>query len=444
MKKILLTILTLILFVPFMINAEELKMEWQTSWGGNSWEKFSDILQTQDGGFIVYGSSESTDIEGLPNKGWSDAIIVKYDKDGNLLWQKSWGGNEEESFYDILQTQDGGFVVCAYSLSTDIVGLPNKGESDAIIVKYDKDGNLLWQNSWGGNDGEGFFDILQTQDGGFIVSGYSYSTDIEGLPNKGGEDAIIVKYDKDGNLLWQKSWGGNLRDGFSEILQTQDGGFIVSGYSQSTDIEELPNKGESDAIIIKYDKDGNVLWQKSWGGKSWEKFYDILETQEGGFVVCAYSLSTDIEGIENKGYEDAIIVKYDKDGNMLWQKSWGGNGDDDFNGILQTQDGGFIVCAYSLSTNIEGIENKGYEDAIIVKYDKDGNMLWQNSWGGNNEEEFTGILQTQDGGYIVYGASGSTDIEGKGSGDAIIVKYDKDGNLLWQKSWGGKFIGRIL
>ena len=440
MKKILLTILVLILFVPFMINAEELKMDWQNSWGGNSWEEFFDILKTQDGGYIVYGYSHSTDIEGLPNKGESDAIIVKYDKDGNLLWQNSWGGNDEEGFYDILQTQDGGFIVYGYSYSTDIEGLPNKGESDAIIVKYDKDGNLLWQNSWGGNSSDSFDGMIQTQDGGFIVYGYSVSRDIEGLPNKGGTDAIIVKYDKDGNMLWQKNWGGKSLEKFYDILETQEGGFIVYGYSQSTDIEELPNKGESDAIIVKYDKDGNLLWQNSWGGNSWEEFYNILQTQDGGFVVYSYSYSTDIEGLPNKGESDAIIVKYDKDGNLLWQKSWGGNNEEGFSEILQTQDCGFIVSGNSYSTDIEGLPNKGESDAIIVKYDKDGNMLWQKSWGGNRSERFNEILQTPDGGFIVYVYSESTDIEGlpnKGYEDAIMIKYDKDGNLLWQNSWGG-------
>ena len=113
---------------------------------------------------------------------------------------------------------------------------------------------------------------FQTEDGGYIVYGSSGSTDIEGLLIKDG-NAIIVKYDKDGNLLWQKSWGGNFLDGFKSVFQTEDSGFIVFGYSTSTDIEGLPNKGYDDAIIVKYDKDGNLLWQKSWGGKNYKFSY---------------------------------------------------------------------------------------------------------------------------------------------------------------------------
>ena len=100
MKKKLLILLTLMFFIPFVIKAEELKMDWQKSWGGNDNDGFFKLLQIEDGGFIAYGSSYSTDIEGLPNKGKTDAIIVKYDKDGNLMWQKRWGGNKGEEFYE--------------------------------------------------------------------------------------------------------------------------------------------------------------------------------------------------------------------------------------------------------------------------------------------------------------------------------------------------------
>ena len=133
-KKFLLMVLCMIM-LPFTIKAEELQKEWQKNWGGNKFEVFSELLQTKDGGFIAYGYSFSTDIEGLPNKGYEDAIIVKYDKDGNLMWQKSWGGNDNDAFYGLLQTEDGGFIAYGYSDSTDIEGLPNKGESDVIIVK---------------------------------------------------------------------------------------------------------------------------------------------------------------------------------------------------------------------------------------------------------------------------------------------------------------------
>ena len=386
-------------------------MLWQNSWGGGFSEYFSDVLQTQDGGFIVSGYSYSENIEGLPNKGWADAIIVKYDKDGNLLWQKSWGGNDSDTFFDILQTQDDGFIVSGDFNSTDIEELPNKGSYDAIIVKYDKDGNLLWQKSWGGKSHDTFSDILQNQDGGFIVYGYSYSTDIEGLPNKGGDDAIIVKYDKDGNLLWQKSWGGNGSDNFYDVLQTEDGGFITYGNSSSYDIEGITNQSWFDGIIVKYDKNGNMLWQTSYGDQSENRVSSLVVGHNGNLIACIESYFID-EGEYYNGDEDVIIISYDKNGNMLWQKNWDGGNADIPKKILLTDDNGFIVIdniiedntfdrnifllKYSIEYDLENITtdngtstavqqgskgiitptpNEGYEvDTIMIK-NKNGEVL---------------------------------------------------------------------
>ena len=132
------------------------------------------------------------------------------------------------------------------------------GKHDAVIVKFDKDGKLLWQTSWGGNNYDHINHLFQTSDGSFIAHGYSYSTDIEGLPNKGEHDAIVLKFDKDGKLLWQTSWGGNKFDHFENILQTQDDSVIVHGYSYSTNIDGFSNKGAHDVVIVKYDNEGNM------------------------------------------------------------------------------------------------------------------------------------------------------------------------------------------
>ena len=440
MKKKLLILLTLIFMTPFVIKAEELQMEWQKSWGGKSLDLFSNTIETEDGNFILFGSSSSKDIEGLPNKGSNDIIILKYDKNGNMLWQKSLGGNGGELLDNVIETEDGNFILFGYTSSTDIEGLSNKGSNDIIILKYDKNGNMLWQKSWGGNDSDYLNNVIETEDGNFILFGNSRSTDIEGLPNKGSVDAIILKYDKNGNMLWQKCWGGNDDDVSNKVIETEDGNFILFGTSSSTDIEGLPNKGSADAIILKYDKNGNMLWQKSWGGNKSDVSNNVIETEDGNFILFGRSSSTDIEGLPNKGLNDIIIVKYDKDGNLMWQNSWGGNSDDVLNNVIEIEDGNFILFGISGSTDIEGLPNKGYNDTIMVKYDKNGNMLWQKSWGGNSGDILDNVIETEDGNFILFGRSSSTDIEGlsnKGYDDTIMVKYDKNGNMLWQKSWGG-------
>ena len=244
MKKKLLILLTLIFMTPFVIKAEELQMLWQKSWGGNYEDYLNNVIETEDGSIILFGDSNSTDIEGLPNKGRNDAVIVKYDKDGNMLWQKSWGGNDIDSLNNVIETEDGNFILFGSSNSTDIEGLPNKGDQDVIILKYDKDGNMLWQKSWGGNDWDNLNNVIETEDGSIILFGDSLSTDIEGLPNKGSYDIILVKY----SIVYDL---GNVEteDGSAELKQEGKYGIITP----------TPNEGyEVDKIIVK-DKDGNVL-----------------------------------------------------------------------------------------------------------------------------------------------------------------------------------------
>mgnify|MGYP003294304190 CR=1 FL=1 len=133
------------LFIPFAIYAEELKMDWQKNWGGNDNDGIYELLQTEDGGFIACGFFYSTDIEGLPNNGDSDAIIVKYDKDGNMLWQKNWGGNSWEDIDDVIQTEDGGFITVGYFMSDNIEDIVYTDNGDAVIIKYDENGEPVIQ-----------------------------------------------------------------------------------------------------------------------------------------------------------------------------------------------------------------------------------------------------------------------------------------------------------
>ena len=186
MKKKLLILLTLIFMTPFVIKAEELQMEWQKSWGEKSPDTLNNVIEIEEGGIILAGTSLSKDIEGLPNKGSNDIIILKYDKNGNMLWQKSWGGNKSEVSNNVIETEDGNFILFGNSSSTDIEGLPNKGLQDIILVKYSIEydlGNVETENGSAELKQEGKYGIITP------------------TPNEGYEvDKIIIK-DKNGNVL---------------------------------------------------------------------------------------------------------------------------------------------------------------------------------------------------------------------------------------------------
>ena len=392
------------------------------NFGGDGNDYFNSVIETNDGGIVAVGYSYSTDA-GFSNKGSADAIIVKYDRDGNQLWVKNFRGSGDDCFYSVVETNDGGIIAVGCSTSTS-AGFTNKGGSDAIIVKYDSNGNQQWVKNFGGSGDDCFYSVIETSDKGIIVVGYSDSTNA-GFNNKGYDDAIMVKYDRDGNQLWVKNFGGTNGDYFTSAIEASDGGIIAVGYSNSTNAG-FTNKGDVDAIVVKYDNEGNQQWINNFGGSSSDYFHSVIETSDGCIVVVGYSNSTNA-GFNNKGYDDAIMVKYDRDGNQLWVKNFGGSDDDYLNSVIEISDKGIIAVGYSDSTNA-GFNNKGYDDAIMVKYDRDGNQLWVKNFGGSDDDYLNSVIETSDKGIVAVGYSYSIDagFNNKGGSDAIIVKYNQD------------------
>ena len=415
-------------------ESEEGSIAFVKNFGGSGAEFFYSVQETSDGGYVAVGYSDSIDgdLTGL-NKGGRDCIIVKYNSSGDIDWNKNFGGTSSDSFGSVQETSDGGYIVVGYSQSTDVdlLGL-NKGGQDAIIVKYDSSGNVIWNKNFGGSSSDNFEDVKTTGDGGYIVVGYSYSTngDLTGL-NKGSEDAIIVKYDSSGNVVWNKNFGGNYLELFINVVTTLDGGgYVAVGYSSSTDgdLTGLYKGGSgNDAIIVKYDSSGNVVWNKNFGGTGDDTFSGMALTMDGGYIAVGSSSSTngDLTSL-NKGSLDAITVKYDSSGNVVWNKNFGGTGAETFYGVAQTSDGGYMAVGQSTSADgdITGL-NKGSSDAIIVKYDSSGNVVWNKNFGGSNYDTFRGGALTSDGGYTTVGYSMSNDgdfTSNKGMSDAFIVK----------------------
>jgi hypothetical protein len=249
-------------------------------------------------------------------------------------WQKTFGGSKRDYAYSITQTKDGGYAVAGWTRSF--------GHKDkSIIVKLDKNGNKQWQKTFG--CGVVKKSIIQTKDGGYAVA--------ESFFGNGSWDMYIVKFDKNGNKIWQKTFGGSDFDQAYSITQTKDGGYALAGETWSF------GNGEADIYIVKLDKNGNKLWQKTFGGRKGDKAYSITQTKDGGYVVAG---ETDSFG--NGG--DMYIVKLDKNGNKLWQKTFGGSKMDYAYSIIQTKYGGYVVAGYT-----EDPFN-GVADIYIVKFDK--------------------------------------------------------------------------
>ena len=404
-------------------------IEWQKSLGGSYVDIAFSIKQTSDGEYIISGKSISNDGDVSGNHGGEDYWIVKMSESGTITWQKSLGGSNGEKASSIHQTIDGGFIVSGQSYSNDGDVTGNHGDADYWIVKLNTEGEIQWQKSLGGSDYDSAYSIEQTTDGGYIISGSSYSNDGDVTGNHGNIDFWIAKLNNTGTLQWQKSLGGSSFETALSIQQTNEGGYIIAGTSNSNDGDVSGNHGDYDFWIVKLNTVGSLQWEKSLGGSNSDRASSIQQVSDGGYIVAGESKSSDGDVSENKGDADYWIVKLNTTGTIQWEKSLGGSEKDVATSIQQTIDGGYVVTGLSSSNNGDISGNHGDSDYWLVKLDVGGNIQWEKSLGGSDFEIAYSVQQTNNGGYIVAGSTSSTDgdvTENHGHGDYWIVKLSPD------------------
>jgi hypothetical protein len=400
-------------------------IQWAKCYGGTNNDQSATFQQTADSGFIIGGFSNSIDGNVTGNHGGNDLWVIKIDQFGALQWEKSLGGTGAEIGSTVIQTKDMGYMVAGHSNSTngDVTG--NHGKFDYWVVKLDPTGALQWEKSFGGSDTEQVSLIRPARDGGYIVSGRSNSVDGDVTGNHGGYDIWVVKMDSLGNLQWERSYGGSGDETGGTINPTSDGGFIMQGSSNSTDGDVTGNHGGYDFWVVKIDSVGNIQWERSFGGSGDDEGRSVQQTPDGGYVVAAYSNSTDGDITGNHGGYDYWVARLDSAGNIKWERSYGGSGDDEARNVVFTKDGGYIISGISNSTDGEVTGNHGSYDYWIVKIDSVGNIQWQRSLGGSGDDEVHVVRQIIGKDYLTIGTTSSTDgdvIGNHGKNDFWVVK----------------------
>jgi len=361
---------------------------WQNTIGGSNNDHLYSIQQTADGGYILggYSGSNITGDKTENSNGMDDYWIVKTDSLGTIQWQNTIGGSDFDQLFCIQQTTDGGYIMGGRS-DSDISGDKTEnsnGSLDYWIVKTDAFGNLQWQNTIGGDDEDWLMSIQQTTDGGYILGGRS-SSNISGDKTEDNigtsYDYWIVKTDSSGNIQWQNTIGGWDGDHLSSIQQTNDGGYIMGGWSWSDisgDKTENTN-GQTDCWIVKTDSLGMIQWQNTLGGSLQESLNSIEQTADGGYIFGGYSFSNISGDIKENcnGLTDYWMVKTDSAGNIQWQNTIGGKDYEVVYSVQQTFDGGYILGGVS-NSNISGDKNencKGEDDYWIVKVTNQFNLI---------------------------------------------------------------------
>ncbi|MCH7965298.1 MAG: T9SS type A sorting domain-containing protein [Bacteroidetes bacterium] len=331
------------------------------------------------------------------------SLFLSYVLTAQVTFQKTFGGMSTDYAYSVQQTKDEGYIIAGYTLSF------GEGNRDAYLIRTDVNGETLWTKTYGGSNTDYAWTIQQTKDDGFIIGAHS------GSFGAGSHDVYLIKTDLIGNVIWSRVYGGSNADGAYSLQQTTDGGFIIGAHVNSF------GAGLHDVYLIKIDNSGDTLWTKTFGGSGEDRFRELHQTADGGFILVSETLSF------GAGNSDVYLVKTDSIGNLIWTKTYGGNSSDYGYSVRQTTDGGYIIAGYTQSFGAGGT------DVYIIKTDNSGNLVWTKSYGGSSADYGYSVRQTTDGGYIIVGY---TESFGE-AGDVYLIRIDSNGDLIWSKVFGG-------
>jgi hypothetical protein len=406
-------------------------LKWVKTLGGSKNELANSIVNTQDGGYAVLGYTQSTDgdISNNPIEG-HDYWVLKFNTNDELEWNKTYGGSLDDRGNEIIQTQDGGYVIVGYSRSSDEDVTSNAGYHDLWVVKLDASGVISWEKSFGYVGSDKALTVVQTSDNGYFVAGILDVTASGGAGNSravlhAGGDYWGIKLDASGTTQWTKYYGGNLSEIPYDTIQTPDGGFIIVGSSDSIDVDISNNKGLDDFWIIKIDATGTLLWEKSLGGSGIDEAHSIVASADGNYMIVGETRSDDGDVSQNNGSADIWLIKIDGLGNLLWEKTYGGSSFDVGKSIKKTQDGGYLLAGSSRSQDGDLSSNNGQNDAWVLKMSSNGAKEWQKSIGGSQIDFAYDVIEKEANEIILVGESGSDDfdvLENKGFTDLLIAK----------------------
>jgi gliding motility-associated-like protein len=418
-------------------------IHWQKIYGGPYGEYAHSIKSTSDGGYIVGGYTEGNggNVAGYHgNVLIGDLWVIKLDATGEMVWQRCIGGFSVETGAQVRQTADGGYLVAGSSGSIECEETRGK-DLDFWVVRLSPQGDMIWQKRYGGGNHEYCYGLDLTGDGGFFVAGHteSFDGDVTGLHGK--RDLWVVKADANGNMQWQKTAGGSDDDDATSVRATPDGGCILAGSTRSVDGDVSGNHGKLDLWMVKLSNTGNLEWQRSLGGTESELAWGVTLAADGGYVAAGFAGSSDgdVTGKHLQGVatSDFWVVKLSTAGTLQWQHCYGGDKNELAYDIQSTVDGGFVVGGSVESDNGDVTCHAAYNDVWVIKISGTGNLLWQKDLGGSIQDEVYSVEPLADGSVLAAGISCSPDVFGQTQqtnpfgtcGDFWIIKLNPPGSI---------------
>ncbi len=382
-KKYIKPLFIALLFNFSFIVKSQYSPEWAKAYGGDGWDVAYSVTEARDGGIILAGYTKRDE---------KHLWIAKFKSDGERWWGKTYKAKPVSSAKSVISLNDSSLVAVGYSFKED--GL----QSDLWVLKLDKNGEKVWDANYGGDGDESGNCIIHTKDNGFAITGYTTTNEDY------QQDLWVIKLDSVGNFEWEQSFGGKKVDEGLSIAQNEDEEFVVVGYSMSK------GNAHKSFWVLKLDNKGEYLWEKTYNTNKWDVATSVTVTDDKHFAITGYTRTFSVIDY------DIVVLKINEDGEVLWKKiiNWGRW--DEATGIIQTYDRGVSVSGFTKSGRAMG------SDFGLVKFDRLGNIVYEKVFNRKSLDHANSLCETKDNGIII---GGSTYSQGRGW-DFAMLKFKND------------------
>lgn len=307
----------------------------EKTFGGPLSDHGYSVIQSTDGSFLITGLYiDTSDLR------QENIFLIKTDINGNMIWEQTYGGSLKNDYgYSVIEASNGGYMIAG---ATRTYGA---GDADFYLIKTDINGNLIWDSTYGGSTSESGKSIIETTDGGFVITGLKYASGTRDW------NIYVIKTDNNGNLVWEKTFGGYLSEIGYSIIKTTDETYVITGLTNSI------GAGSTDVYLLQIDISGNLIWERTFGGSLIDIGYSVIQSSDEGFMITGKTNSS------GAGDDDIYLIKTDDGGNLVWEKTYGGSLKDRGLSLIETTQGSYVIAGETRSFG------SGSEDIYFIKID---------------------------------------------------------------------------
>lgn len=361
--------------------------------GGSNDELFNCIINLTDSGYIAAGYTESF------GNNDSDFYVVKFDRYNKVVWSRAYMRPGGQSAFSICETPEGRYVVAGYTYVNE------SSKIDYSAIELDRNGNIIWERTYGGVENDYCFSVIPAVDGGYIMAGQSYSF------SNTNSDIYVVKIDDNGNMVWDNIYGGLNKEVGHCIIPSYDGGYVIAGLTKSYGNQggDALGNGAEDVYLISINRSGKLIWERTFGGPDYDEGYSVIYSNDGGYVIAGTTKSS------GTGQADILLIKTDASGLSIWNNTYGGTADDGGFSVINIPEGGYMIAGMTKSYGL------GSLDGIIYKIGENGTMIEGKTFGKQEDDGILSIAHNTDGGLAIAGYTGSG---GHGGMDGYIIMFD--------------------